>query len=137
MFTFCSDARIVVQAGLSMTEHSLVTAGAALIVLVGLIAAGIIVAMRAMRRQDAEIAQQQLSELARLQIETSARMGEMRDMLAGRQAELARVVSERQVELARVVNERLDAVTHRLGQSMETSSQHTTENLQKLNERLA
>ena len=34
-------------------------------------------------------------------------------------------------------NERLDAVTQRLGQSMDTSTKHTVENLQKLNERLA
>ena len=38
---------------------------------------------------------------------------------------------------ARSVNERLDAVTHHLGTSMQTATKHTTENLQKLNERLA
>jgi DNA recombination protein RmuC len=50
----------------------------------------------------------------------------MREVLSGRQAELARAVSER-----------LDAVTHRIGQSMQASSQSTMENLSKLNERLA
>ena len=38
---------------------------------------------------------------------------------------------------SRPVNERLDAVTQHLGKSMQTSTKHTTENLQKLNERLA
>ena len=65
-------------------------------------------------------------ELARLQAETTVRIEAMRDMLAGRQA-----------ELHRAVNERLDSVTHHLSQSMTTTRQHTVENLQKLNERLA
>jgi DNA recombination protein RmuC len=133
-----------------MTDNPLLLAGTVLIVLAGLAALGGIafVAVRAMRRADAEAAQQQMSELARLQVETSARMVEMRDMLAGRQAELARVVNnqqteiarvvnDRQVELTRTVNERLDAVTNHLSQSMTATRQQTTDNLQKLNERLA
>ena len=75
-------------------------------------------AIRAMRRNDANVAQPQIAELARLQVETSARLGEMRDMLAGRQA-----------ELHRAVNERLDAVTHHLSQSMTATRQHTADNL--------
>jgi DNA recombination protein RmuC len=39
--------------------------------------------------------------------------------------------------LQQTVHQRLDAVTANLGQSMQASTQHTTENLQKLNERLA
>jgi DNA recombination protein RmuC len=50
---------------------------------------------------------------------------------------MGEVLSGRQAELARAVSERLDAVTHRLGQSMQASTQHTVDNLQKLNERLA
>src|SRR5204862_2471186 len=46
-------------------------------------------------------------------------------------------LSGRQAELARAVSERLDAVTHRIGQSMQVSTQSTMENLAKLNERLA
>jgi DNA recombination protein RmuC len=47
------------------------------------------------------------------------------------------VIASRQTELARHVNERLDAVSHRLGESMQTTTKHTVENLAKLNERLA
>ena len=47
------------------------------------------------------------------------------------------VIANRQTELARHVNERLDAVSHRLGESMQTTTKHTVENLNKLNERLA
>jgi DNA recombination protein RmuC len=64
--------------------------------------------------------------LARIQTETAVRLGEMRDMLAGRQA-----------ELARLVNERLDTVSHHLNQSMTATRQHTSDHLTKLNERLA
>jgi DNA recombination protein RmuC len=106
-----------------------VAAGAMLAILVAMAA----VSIRKMRRADAEMrlaeadaADKRMAELARLQVETSARLGEMRDMLAGRQA-----------ELHRAVNERLDSVTHHLSQSMTATRQHTAENLAKLNERLA
>src|SRR5436305_9679037 len=67
-----------------------------------------------------------MAEIARIQSDTAGRLHTMGEVLSGRQAELARAVSER-----------LDAVTHRLGQSMQSSTQHTMENLAKLNERLA
>ena len=50
-----------------------------------------------------------MAELARIQAETAGRVHTMGEVLSGRQAELARAVSER-----------LDAVTHRIGQSMQT-----------------
>jgi DNA recombination protein RmuC len=102
-------------------------AAAVVIVLAGLalLAALVVVAVRALRRHDAEAADKQLVELARLQAETAVRIEGMRDLLAGRQA-----------ELHRAVNERLDSVSHHLNQSMTTSRQHTVESLQKLNERL-
>ena len=100
---------------------------AAALVLAGLalLAALVVVAVRALRRHDAEAADKQLVELARLQAETAVRIEGMRDLLAGRQA-----------ELHRAVNERLDSVSHHLNQSMTTTRQHTVESLQKLNERL-
>jgi DNA recombination protein RmuC len=61
-----------------------------------------------------------------VQAETAIRVQAMGEMLAGRQA-----------ELGRAVNERLDAVTQRLGQSMQNTTQQTVESLQKLNERIA
>jgi DNA recombination protein RmuC len=70
--------------------------------------------------------EERMAEIARIQSDTAGRVHTMGEVLSGRQAELARAVSER-----------LDAVTHRLGQSMQTSTQHTVDNLQKLNERLA
>src|SRR5213595_84932 len=111
-----------------MTDNLLTLAVAAAIVLAALamLAAIALIAVRAVRRRDDEATDRQMAELARLQAETTVRIEGMRDVLAGRQA-----------ELHRAVNERLDSVTHHLNQSMTTTSQHTVENLQKLNERLA
>ena len=110
-----------------MMDNLAPLAAAVVIVLAGLalLAALVVVAVRALRRHDAEAADKQLVELARLQAETAVRIEGMRDLLAGRQA-----------ELHRAVNERLDLVSHHLNQSMTTSRQHTVESLQKLNERL-
>ena len=110
-----------------MMENLAPLAAAVVIVLAGLalLASLVVIAVRALRRHDAEAADKQLVELARLQAETAVRIEGMRDLLAGRQA-----------ELHRAVNERLDSVSHHLNLSMTTSRQHTVESLQKLNERL-
>ena len=110
-----------------MMENLAPLAAAVVIVLAGLalLASLVVIAVRALRRHDAEAADKQLVGLARLQAETAVRIEGMRDLLAGRQA-----------ELHRAVNERLDSVSHHLNQSMTTSRQHTVESLQKLNERL-
>ncbi len=110
-----------------MMENLAPLAAAVVIVLAGLalLSSLVVIAVRALRRHDAEAADKQLVELARLQAETAVRIEGMRDLLAGRQA-----------ELHRAVNERLDSVSHHLNQSMTTSRQHTVESLQKLNERL-
>jgi DNA recombination protein RmuC len=70
--------------------------------------------------------EERMAELARIQADTAGRVHTMGEVISGRQSELARAVSER-----------LDSVTHRIGQSMQASTQHTMENLAKLNERLA
>jgi DNA recombination protein RmuC len=67
-----------------------------------------------------------MAELARAQTDTAARLEAMIGMLASGQT-----------RLQHAVNERLDSVSHRLGDSLEKTKQSTTENLQKLNERLA
>ncbi|MEJ2228829.1 MAG: DNA recombination protein RmuC [Alphaproteobacteria bacterium] len=57
--------------------------------------------------------------------------------LKGRLQAMAEVASTRQTELSNTINERLDRVTQSLGVNMEETSRRTTENLAKLNERLA
>jgi DNA recombination protein RmuC len=105
------------------------------VALLAVLAALAVVMARTSRRRDIEAAEQALraeeieermGELTRVQAETGARLQTMADVLASRQAELARAVSER-----------LDAVTHRVGQSMATATQHTVEQLRHLHERMA
>lgn len=67
-----------------------------------------------------------MAELTRAHGDTAARLEAMIGMLAKGQS-----------QLGHSVNERLDSVSHRLGDSLEKTKQSTTENLQKLNERLA
>ncbi|MDU6374144.1 MAG: DNA recombination protein RmuC, partial [Bradyrhizobium sp.] len=55
---------------------------------------------------------------------------------SGRVDAMAQLLAGRQVDLARSVNERLDAVTHRVGQSMEQSTGHPMDSLRVLHERL-
>ena len=50
---------------------------------------------------------------------------------------VAEVFGTRQADLSRLVAERLDAVGHWLGQGLEASTRTSTENLSRLNERLA
>jgi DNA recombination protein RmuC len=71
-------------------------------------------------------AEDPMAALTRAQAEAAARLEAMIGMLA-----------KGQTQLAHTVNERLDSVSHRLGDSLEKTKQSTSENLQKLAERLA
>jgi len=66
-----------------------------------------------------------LNDMMRGQAEATGRVDAMAQALAGRQA-----------DMARAVNERLDSVTHRVGQSMETTTRNTMDSLRQLHERL-
>lgn len=86
---------------------------------------------------------------ARAEVEAAAaeRVRELEDRLAamtlaqaevsGRVKAMGESLGERQGDVQRAVSERLDAVSHRLGQSMLEATRFTTDNLAKLNERLA
>ena len=67
-----------------------------------------------------------IAELMQAQRDGSARLEAMIKMLADRQS-----------QVQHAVNERLDSVSHRLGDSLQQTTQHTAENLHKLHERLA
>ena len=77
-------------------------------------------------RIQAEENEARMAELRRLQAETTGLVRAMGDMLANRQSQFEKAFSER-----------LDAVTHRIGQSIQHTTQQTGENLNRLNERLA
>jgi DNA recombination protein RmuC len=96
-----------------------------IVILAVLIAgAALVVLWRARKPASAEDAV--LAELRRAQGEAASRLEAMIGLLAKGQS-----------QLAHTVNERLDSVSHRLGDSLEQTRQKTTENLQKLHERLA
>ena len=116
-----------------------VTTGAALMAFAGLVLAllltiAVVLARGSSRNEAATMAQairadeleERLADMLRAQAETSGRMQAMGEALAGRQS-----------EMARAVNDRLDAVTHRVGQSMEQSTRNTMDSLRHLHERLA
>jgi DNA recombination protein RmuC len=77
------------------------------------------------RTPDEPQSEQPLAELTRQNADAAARLEAMIGLLAKGQS-----------QLQHAVNERLDSVSHRLGESLEKTKQSTTENLQKLNERL-
>jgi DNA recombination protein RmuC len=79
-----------------------------------------------MAKLEAERADQRMAELQRMQAETAGHVRAMGQMLHAKQS-----------ELQQVVHQRLDAVSGRLDQSMQQTTKQTTENLAKLNERLA
>lgn len=69
--------------------------------------------------------EERLSQMLQAQSQATGRVDAMGQALAGRQAEMARAVSER-----------LDAVTQRVGQSMDQSTRNTMDSLRVLHERL-
>src|SRR5262249_483339 len=77
-------------------------------------------------RHPAGLKQAMIAELMQAQRDGAARLEAMIKMLADRQS-----------QVQHAVNERLDSVSHRLGDSLQKTTQHTAENLHKLQERLA
>ena len=106
-----------------MSDTLLITAVALLAACLAVGAYCAVHIVRAARRGGSD---ERLAELSRLQNETAGRVQAMGELLAKAQA-----------QLQDSVHQRLDAVTQNLGQSMQTTTKHTVENLQKLNERLA
>lgn len=67
-----------------------------------------------------------VAELARIQAE-----------MTGRMQTIAEVFGSRQSDFVRVISERIDGLQHRVGQGLEATARHQSENLSKLHERLA
>ena len=106
-----------------MTESMAIVAAAAVLAACAVCAVLAVLLWRA--RHPAQSHAAVMAELVRAQTDTAARLETM-----------IRMLGDRQSQLQHAVNERLDAVSHRLGDSLEKTKQSTAENLQKLNERL-
>lgn len=127
------DRPLFVVADHPVTPLDLALAGAGALALLFLVLVVALVRASGRVRDEREAA-------ADRQDEIDARMAELARASAelnGRMATVAEVFGTRQADLARFVGERLDAVGHRLGQNLESSSKASTENLGRLNERLA
>ncbi|MGI6244237.1 MAG: DNA recombination protein RmuC [Pseudochelatococcus sp.] len=112
--------------------YALAGAGAAVFVLLGIIAAQLAGLSRA-RRAEAAAA----FERARALEERLAEMRGLQAQLTGRMQTVAEVFGTRQNDLARFVSERIEGLQHRMGQNLDASTRHTAAHLATLNERLA
>ncbi|MGH6674466.1 MAG: DNA recombination protein RmuC [Xanthobacteraceae bacterium] len=107
-----------------MTETLAMLAAVAVIAALG--ACAVLAAMLWRGRNRGRPADAMMTDLARAQSDAVARL---QGMVAALQ--------QGQSQLQKAVNDRLDSVSHRLGDSLQKTTQHTTDHLQKLHERLA
>ena len=115
-----------------MTDDPFILAGAALVAVGALAGLGaiIIAAIRKMRRDDAEAAAQRMAELDRA---TELGLAQIH----GRLDAMGTWLQSSQGQLQELMNQRLDAVTARVGETLQTSTKNTTDHLQQLHSRLA
>jgi DNA recombination protein RmuC len=107
-----------------MTEMLPILAGIAVVVAIAAVAFAAVVAMRS--RTPTQPEADPMEGLVQAQNAAAQRLEAM-----------IRMLGDRQSQQQHAVNERHDAVSHRLGDSIQKTTAHTTENLQKLHERLA
>jgi DNA recombination protein RmuC len=112
-------------------EVALVTAGLFLLLLVTVTI--LLVRSRREGASDAAAA----AERAREMDDKVAELTRIQSEMTGRLQTIAEVFGSRQGEFARVIAERIDSLQHRVGQGLEATTRHQSENLSKLNERLA
>jgi DNA recombination protein RmuC len=112
-------------------EVALVTAGLFLLLLVTVTI--LLVRSRREGAFDAAAA----AERAREMDDKVAELTRIQSEMTGRLQTIAEVFGSRQGEFARVIAERIDSLQHRVGQGLEATTRHQSENLSKLNERLA
>src|SRR5262245_30010370 len=105
----------------------MVFAGLGGLAVIGLLALVIIIWLSG--RQRAREAQQRQSDARLFEIEVAE--------LKGRLQSMAELAGQSQAELGRAIHERLDRVSQNLGLNLEETTRKTSENLSKLNERLA
>src|SRR5918994_46267 len=77
------------------------------------------------------------AERAREMDDKVAELPRVQSEMTGRMRTIAEVFGTRQSDFVRMISERIDGLQHRVGQGLEASTRHQSENLSKLNERLA
>ncbi|KFG67453.1 DNA recombination protein RmuC [Microvirga sp. BSC39] len=76
-------------------------------------------------------------ERAREMDDKVAELTRIQSEMTGRMRTMAEVFGSRQSDFVRMISERIDGLQHRVGQGLESSTRFQSENLSKLNERLA
>ncbi|AWM87969.1 DNA recombination protein RmuC [Microvirga sp. 17 mud 1-3] len=77
------------------------------------------------------------AERAREMDDKMAEMTRIQAEMTGRMQTIAEVFGTRQSDFVRLISERIDGLQHRVGQGLEATTRHQSENLSRLNERLA
>ncbi|WP_230532676.1 DNA recombination protein RmuC [Microvirga roseola] len=119
------------QYPLTLGHLAVGTAAACLALL--LLVAGLLARSRRERALEAAMA----AERAREMDDKVAELTRIQAEMTGRMQTIAEVFGSRQSDFVRMISERIDGLQHRVGQGLEASTRHQTENLSKLNERLA
>ena len=127
------DRPLFVVADIPVTVLHCVVAGLAAAAFVVIVLVAALWRGASARRAEREAAEERHGEIEAQMVALSRTSIEM----TARLQTVAEVFGSRQSDLARLVSERLDAVGHRLGQGLESSTKTSTENLGRLNERLA
>ena len=127
------DQSLFTLDGLSVTPLHLLLGAAGAMLVLGVMLVVLLARTVGARRDAAEEADARQHDL---DIKMAA-LARSSAELTGRMQTVAEVFGTRQADLARFVSERLDAVGQRVGHGIESASKDTTENLTRLNERLA
>lgn len=78
-----------------------------------------------------------MDERAREMDDKVAELTRIQAEMTGRMQTIAEVFGSRQSDFVRLISERIDGLQHRVGQGLEATTRHQSENLSRLNERLA
>jgi DNA recombination protein RmuC len=124
---------VLVLGKTSLTWGQIVMGMAGLSLVLLLLVTVLLLRTRRERALEAAIA----AERAREMDDKVAELTRVQSEMTGRMRTMAEVFGTRQSDFVRMISERIDGLQHRVGQGLEASTRHQTENLSKLNERLA
>jgi DNA recombination protein RmuC len=130
--TFMNDVVLILgQTALTWGQIVLGMAGLSLFLL--LLVTVLLLRTRRDRAMEALIADERSREMD----DKVAELTRIQSEMTGRMRTMAEVFGSRQSDFVRMISERIDGLQHRVGQGLESSTRHQSENLSKLNERLA
>jgi DNA recombination protein RmuC len=130
--TFMNDVVLILgQTALTWGQIVLGMAGLSLFLL--LLVTALLLRTRRDRAMEALIADERSREMD----DKVAELTRIQSEMTGRMRTMAEVFGSRQSDFVRMISERIDGLQHRVGQGLESSTRHQSENLSKLNERLA